>query len=59
MFNLTANLLIHATFTPFYTLYEEIGATYLKFLIPNILENNPNQSKFQSYSHLTLFLLKP
>jgi hypothetical protein len=52
----SANLLIYATFTPFFTLYEEIDAIYLKFFMPNILEKNPNQSKFQSYSHVTSFL---
>ena len=53
---MTGNLLIDAIFTPYITLSREIGTIYLKFLMPNILENIPNQSKFQSNSHVNLFI---
>jgi hypothetical protein len=58
-FRLAGNLLLHATTTPFNTYSGEISASLFKILIPNILENIPNQSKFQSYSHVSLFLFKP
>jgi hypothetical protein len=46
------NLLIHATFTPFYTFSKEIGAIITHTYNSKYTQKNPNQREFILYSHV-------